>query len=187
MEDTKVFQGRQDFREWLENNCMSHEGIWILFSKTKDMKMMKPQDALEEALCFGWIDGLMKSIDDKKYMKYFSIRRENSQWSLKNKNLAESLESQGLMTEFGRMKIEDAKRNGKWESANKPSDITMEQIENIIKLLKDNQLAQENFQAMSLSVKKTYTRAYLDAKTDGGRLKRLMWMKERLEKNLKPM
>ena len=65
--------------------------------------------------------------------------------------------------------------------------MTEEQIEYVADLLKDNELAYANFLKMSPSVKRTYTRAYLDAKTDAGRTKRLAWMTERLEKNLKPM
>ena len=91
------------------------------------------------------------------------------------------------MTDFGRAKIEEAKKNGQWDSAGKPSEITDEQIETVNSLLKQNEDAYNNFQGMSPSVKKTYTRAYFDAKTEDGRAKRLAWMIGRLEKNLKPM
>lgn len=90
------------------------------------------------------------------------------------------------MTEFGRAKIESAKKNGQWDKP-KPPPITDEQITFLSDLLKNHQLAYTNFQAMSPSVKKTYTRAYFDAKTDEGRAKRIIWMVDRLNKNLKPM
>ncbi len=86
-------------------------------------KTIGANEALEEALCFGWIDGQMKSIDDNKYIKYFSSRRENSKWSEKNKALVEKLEKQGLMTDYGKVKIEEAKKNGQWD-APKPAEIT---------------------------------------------------------------
>ena len=70
---------------------------------------------MEEALCFGWIDGQMEKIDDKTYKKYFSLRRENSKWSEKNKALVKSLDEPGLMTDFGRKKIDEAKKNGQWD------------------------------------------------------------------------
>ena len=130
---------------------------------------------------------MMKKVDDNSYLKYFSIRRKDSKWSLKNKSLVEKLETRGLMTDYGRAKIEEAKKNGQWEKATKPSEISYEQIDMIAELLKQNELAYTNFINMSPSVKKTYTRAYLDAKTDLGRTNRLAWMMERLEKNLKPM
>ena len=90
------------------------------------------------------------------------------------------------MTEFGREKIEEAKKNGQWD-ASKSIEITDEQIAQLSTLLEEYEPAFTNFQAMSLSVKKTYTRAYLDAKTAAGREKRIAWMVERLNKNLKPM
>ncbi|MGL5433921.1 MAG: YdeI/OmpD-associated family protein [Lachnospiraceae bacterium] len=187
MSETFHFKTRDEFRNWLSNNCLSSNGIWLLFGKTKELVTLKASEALEEALCFGWIDGVMKRIDDESYMKYFAARRKDSKWSQKNKSLVGELEKYGLMTDFGRMKIEEAKKNGQWEKATKPSDITNEQIEMIAELLKENEQAYINFQNMSGSVRKTYARAYLDAKTDDGRMKRLAWMSERLEKNLKPM
>ena len=90
------------------------------------------------------------------------------------------------MTDFGRKKIEEAKSNGQWD-APKPAAITEEQIACVCALLEGYEPAHTNFQAMSLSVKKTYTRAYFDAKTDAGREKRIAWMVDRLNKNLKPM
>ena len=98
------FADREAFRKWLSENCQSDAGIWLLFGKAGGPKTIKAGEALEEALCFGWIDGQMQSIDDKTYKKYFSMRREKSKWSEKNKALAQKLEEQGLMTEFGRKK-----------------------------------------------------------------------------------
>lgn len=187
MSEPLRFETREVFRNWLSENSQSSEGVWLLFGKTKNIATLKAGEALEEVLCFGWIDGVMKKIDEDSYMKYFAARRKDSKWSIKNKNLVEALEKQGQMTDFGREKIAEAKKNGQWENATKPSAITEEQINTIAELLAENELAHTNFQAMSPSVRKTYTRAYLDAKTDAGRTKRLAWMIDRLEKNLKPM
>lgn len=187
MSETLVFTTRSDFREWLKQNCMTSEGVWLTFGKNKQLKTLKANEALEEALCFGWIDGVMKSIDENSYIKYFALRRKDSKWSLKNKELVGVLESKGIMTDYGRAKINEAKQNGQWDLATRPSDVEDEQINLVIEQLKVNELAYSNFMAMSQSVKKTYTRAYFDAKTDEGRVKRLVWMIDRLEKNLKPM
>lgn len=186
MEEIITFTNREEFRGWLKDNCTSSDGVWLLFGKSDGPKTIKASEALEEALCFGWIDGVMQSIDDKTYKKYFSLRRKNSKWSEKNKALVEKLETQGIMTDYGRKQIAQAKQNGQWD-APKSAAITEEQISSVSDLLKENEPARTNFQAMSPSVKKTYTRAYLDAKTDNGREKRLSWMIERLNKNLKPM
>lgn len=186
MSEYLQFTLRGEFRSWLKDNSQSSGGVWILFGKTGGPKTIKASEALEEALCFGWIDGQMQSIDGKSYIKYFSIRRKNSKWSDKNKTLVEKLEKQGIMTDYGREKIEEAKNNGQWD-APKSLEITDEQIAFLSDLLKVSEPAYTNFLAMSPSVIKTYTRAYFDAKTDDGRVKRLSWIVERLNKNLKPM
>ena len=187
MSDIMEFADRQEFRKWLDDNCLSSGGIWLLFGKAGGPKTIKAGEALEEALCFGWIDGQMEKIDDKTYKKYFSMRREKSKWSEKNKALAQKLEEQGRMADPGRKKIEDAKKNGQWDAVNPLAVITEEQIARLSELLESYEPAYTNFLAMPLSVKKTYTRAYFDAKTDAGREKRIAWMVDRLNKNLKPM
>lgn len=186
MNDILTFSDRAVFRAWLEENGTSSDGVWLLFGKKGGPATLAAAEALEEALCFGWIDGQMQSLDDKSYKKYFSRRRAKSKWSEKNKKLVKQLEEQGIMTEHGRAKIEEAKKNGQWD-ATKPLAISEEQIVFLSELLQGSEPAYTNFEAMSLSVKKTYTRAYYDAKTDAGREKRLAWMIERLNKNLKPM
>ena len=110
MSDIMEFANREEFRKWLYEHCLSNAGVWLLFGKAGGPKTIKAGEALEEALCFGWIDGQMQRIDDKTYKKYFSMRREKSKWSEKNKALAKSLEERGLMTDFGRKKIEEAKK-----------------------------------------------------------------------------
>ncbi len=186
MSEMMEFSNREEFRKWLCEHCLSEDGVWLLFGKSGGPKTIKAADALEEALCFGWIDGQMKSIDDKAYKKYFSMRRAKSKWSEKNKTLVKSLEERGLMTEHGRKKIEEAKKNGQWD-APKPMPVTEEQIACLSSLLEGYEPAFTNFEAMSLSVKKTYARAYFDAKTESGREKRIAWMVGRLNQNLKPM
>lgn len=186
MEAMLQFETREAFRAWLVEHCLSPDGVWLLFGKASGPKTLTAAQALEEALCFGWIDGQMQRIDGQSYRKYFAQRRPNSNWSDKNKALAQQLEQQGRMTDYGRAKIAEAQTDGRWE-AQKPGTITPEQIEQVGALLQGHEPACSNFQAMSPSVKKTYARAYFDAKTQAGREKRLAWMVDRLDKNLKPM
>lgn len=112
MSEYLQFALREEFRNWLKDNGQSGDGVWLLFGKGGGPKTIKAGDALEEALCFGWIDGQMKSVDEKCYIKYFAMRRKNSKWSDKNKALVAKLEKQGLMTDYGREKIEEAKKSG---------------------------------------------------------------------------
>ena len=173
------FANREEFRKWLSENCLSDNGVWLLFRKSGEPKTIKASEALEEALCFGWIDGQIESIDDKCYKKYFSMRKDKSKWSEKNKNLTKVLEEKGIMTEYGRKKIEEAKSNGQW-NAPKSLEITEEHIRELSIILK-------KYESMSPSVKKTYAKAYFNAKTEDGRKNRIAWMVDRLNKNLKPM
>ena len=180
------FPSREAFRGWLQEHGQSSPGVWLLFGKAGGPKTLKAAEALEEALCFGWIDGQMRSVDSVSYQKYFSQRRGRSKWSAKNKALVQRLEERGLMTDLGRRKIQEAKENGQWDAPN-PMAVTEEEIARLSALLESYEPAFSNFQAMPLSVKKTYTRAYLDAKTEAGRQKRIAWMVDRLNQNLRPM
>ena len=185
MSDILSFADREQFRKWLAENCRSSGGVWLLFGKAGGPKTLTAAEALEEALCFGWIDGQMKSVDEKTYKKYFALRRTDSKWSDKNKAIVKSLEERGLMTDYGREKIAEAKKNGKWDAVDLMS-LGEEQITELCTILQEYEPAYSNFQAMPMSVKKTYTRAYFDAKTEAGKQKRLVWLLDRLNKNLRP-
>jgi uncharacterized protein YdeI (YjbR/CyaY-like superfamily) len=183
---TSQFQSRNLFREWLNQNGNMSDGIWLVFDKTKSGKSLSANDALEEALCFGWIDGQMKSIDETKYMKYFSRRRPNSPWSDKNKKLVETLRDKGLMTNIGEDAIKNAAKNGQWDTA-RSEQATDEQVELLTEKLRSISPAFENFCAMSPSVRKTYTRRYLSFKSEKARERDFERIVDRLNKNMKPM
>lgn len=187
MNDILQFPSREEFRSWLSENCLSTDGVWLLFGKSGGPKTLKAGEALEEALCFGWIDGQMQSIDEKSYKKYFSLRRGKSRWSEKNKALVQKLEERGLMTDLGREKIAEAKENGRWDAPDPMKVVGEEQAARLLALLEGREPACTNFRAMPPSVQKTYARAYFDAKTEAGREKRLAWLVDRLDQNLRPM
>jgi len=187
MNEVMEFPDRAALRKWLEENVTSCNGIWLIFGKKNGPMTVTYQEALEEALCFGWIDGHMKSLDDTKYKRRFTPRRANSNWSDRNKGLVRELETQGLMTDQGRAKIEEAKKNGQWDSPDALNTVGDEHIAILSDMLKAYEPAYMNFQTMSPSVRKTYARAYFDAKTDAGRNNRLAWMVDRLNRNLKLM
>lgn len=186
MEDVLEFAGREEFRRWLEEHGQSSGGVWLLFGKAGGPKTIRAAEALEEALCFGWIDGQMRRIDEGSYKKYFSPRREDSRWSEKNKALVRSLEERGLMTDHGRRKIEEARKSGRWDAPDLMA-LTGEQLARFSALLEGYEPAFTNFQAMPPSARKTYARAYFDAKTEAGRERRIAWIVDRLNRNLRPM
>lgn len=182
-----LFKNRLEFREWLKENALSDEGIWLIFNKKGNPETLKANDALEEALCFGWIDGQMQSVDENSYLKYFKQRSNTSNWSEKNKSLVEKLEAQGLMTEFGRAKIETAKTNGCWNTS-KPEPLTGEQLQQFEDMLKFHESAYTNFIKMPRSARGAYAASYFfGAKTEEGKQKRLNTIIERLNLNLNPM
>jgi len=181
-----LFASRDDFRAWLSENAETSAGVWLVFGKTKALKTLSANDALEEALCFGWIDGQMQSIDDQKYRKYFAKRRADSVWSEKNKKTAEKLRNAGLMTELGEKAVETAKQNGKWD-APKQAPVTDGQIEEFAGKLAGISPAYENFLNMPRSVRLTYTKRYLSFKTEEARQRDFLKIVDRLNKNLKPM
>ena len=112
-----TFTDRQAFREWLGKYGTESNGIWLLFSKKGKFATLNAVDALEEALCHGWIDGRIQSLEDNTYKKYFAQRLPKSKWSVKNKRLALTLMEKGLMTQQGLEAIERARKNGSWDNA----------------------------------------------------------------------
>ncbi len=181
-----VFVSGDEFRLWLMKNCLVNKGIWLLFGKEGGPKTLSPQEALNEALCFGWIDSQIKSIDDNTYMKYFSPRRKGSEWSEKNKEMVAELEKQGRMTEHGRLSIEEAINNGTFKPKDRPV-ITQEMIDALATQLRGIEPALTNFDAMSPSVRRTYAALWQEGKTEETRRKTFAKIVDRLNRNLKPM
>jgi len=181
-----LFPTRNDFRVWLRENAETSDGVWLLFGKTNAVVTLTANDALEEALCFGWIDGQMKSLDNTRYIKYFARRRPKSSWSEKNKKIAETLIEKKLMTKSGKKAIETAKKDGMWDMP-KGDPITEMQVEEFTKKLAGISPAYENFIKMSRSVKFTYTRRHLSFKSEEARQRDLIKIIDRLNNNLKPM
>jgi uncharacterized protein YdeI (YjbR/CyaY-like superfamily) len=113
---------RDRWRKWLTaNHQKEKDGIWLVFHKKHTGRpALDYEDAVEEALCFGWIDSLIKRIDDDKYGRKFTPRKDTSNWSSTNRRRVEKIIKEGRMTEFGLAKIEAAKTSDKWESAPRP-------------------------------------------------------------------
>lgn len=108
-------KSRQEWREWLQNNHDKKQSVWLIYYKKKsNIPTVIYSDAVDEALCFGWIDSKIKPLDEDKFMQFFSRRKENSTWSRVNKEKIDRLTKEGLMTEAGFAIIEKAKKNGSW-------------------------------------------------------------------------
>ncbi len=176
------FYSRKDFRIWLNKNHDNSDGIWILF--TKGRMSFTANDALEEAICFGWIDGLMKSIDEHAYKKYFSQRKDKSNWSAKNRLLFNKLKQQGIMTEYGIVAFQ-------CEFDNKPiinkENVHSKNIAILKNVIKRDTDILKVFESIAVSRQKQLAGFYCEAKTDATREKRKAKIIDALKSNNKGM
>jgi uncharacterized protein YdeI (YjbR/CyaY-like superfamily) len=108
---------RADWRDWLERNHATASAVWLVTWKKPTGKLRVGYDAaVEEALCFGWVDSKSRSVDDERTSLYFAPRKPKSAWSESNVARIERLEAAGLMAAAGRRVVEEAKRLGMWPS-----------------------------------------------------------------------
>jgi uncharacterized protein YdeI (YjbR/CyaY-like superfamily) len=149
----KFFDSQPKWRTWLEKNHSNEEGIWLKFyKKASGKKTLVYSQALDEALCFGWIDGQAKSLDSEAYLQRFTPRRSKSPWSKINKGHVARLIKEGKMTDAGLKQIEAAKADGRWDQAyDSPS--TSKVPDGFISELKKDKTAFEFFEGLTKSNK----------------------------------
>lgn len=176
------FKTREIFRNWLQKNHDKSNGIWIVFQKGN--KSFTANDALEEAICFGWIDGLMKSIDEKSYRKYFSIRKSTTKWSDKNINIFNNLKAKGQLSEAGIKAFKPIENN---KIAGDRNEQNRRNVEVLSEILKNDSEVFRLFGETSPSRQKQLAGFYCDAKTEETRKKRIHKIVEALKTNYKGM
>jgi uncharacterized protein YdeI (YjbR/CyaY-like superfamily) len=116
-----LLTSRAEWRRWLAENHDKETSIWLVFFKKQAGKPTLDCDAVvEEALCYGWIDSIIKKIDDDRYARKLTPRKPDSRWSDSNKNRVAALIKDGRMTKLGLAKIEAAKQSGLWAKSPKP-------------------------------------------------------------------
>jgi uncharacterized protein YdeI (YjbR/CyaY-like superfamily) len=114
----KLFKSKQDWAAWLEKNCGKSAGVWLrIAKKDSEVRSVSYKEALEVALCYGWIDGQKRPEDEKTWLQRFAPRAEKSLWSKINREKASGLIASGEMKAAGLAAIENAKKNGRWEAA----------------------------------------------------------------------
>lgn len=163
---------REAWRKWLSKHCDKSKSVWlIIYKKNATKKSISYAEAVEEALCFGWIDSKPNKRNEESFYQFFAKRNPSSNWSKINKDRVKKLMEEGLMTPPGLAVIEQAKANGKWEA--------LDDIENLVipgdmkKLLKANREAAVYFEAFPRSVKRGILEWILNAKTPATRLRRI--------------
>ena len=167
-------------------NHNQDDAIWVVIQKVKSPNTgIKYDEALDEALCFGWIDGKMRRLDDHEFIQWFSPRRRNSLWSKRNRDKVEMLLGEGKMTGPGLAEVEKAKENGRWEAAYSSKD-TPTTPDDLLAALKSNKVAHDNFIAFPNSARFIYIHWINDAKRDSTRARRIKRVVERAAENRKP-
>jgi uncharacterized protein YdeI (YjbR/CyaY-like superfamily) len=130
--------------------------VWLIFYKKETSKpTIGYEDAVEEALCFGWIDSIIKKIDDERYARKFTPRKKKSKWSGLNKKRANKMIKEGRMTDVGLAKIQTAKKTGLWDQDAGPQ-ISFDVPPEFAKALAQNKKAKENFDNLAPSYRKQY-------------------------------
>ena len=148
--ETFYARNRQEWREWLAANQATAPGVWLVYYKKESGKPRVAYDAaVEEALCFGWIDSKVNAVDDEHYVQVFTPRKPKSPWSKLNKERVARLIAEGLMTQAGLEKVEAAKQNGTWEQYDEIEDLSLPA--DLTEALAANPTARANFEAFSPS------------------------------------
>jgi len=188
MQTEKVFsfKNQASWRKWLAQNHQNAEEAWLIFYKKHSSKTgISYDEALEEALCFGWIDGKTRGVDDEKYMIRYSPRKAKSVWSGTNKEKAELLIAQGRMMDAGLAKVEEAKKNGLWDMAY-TSRGRDEIPPDLDAALQEDEQARNNFHNFANSHRNNYIQWIDTAKRTQTREKRISVVVDRSRLNKKP-
>ncbi len=168
-----VFADRESWRSWLLENHASEVEAWLVFNKKHSgLKGVKYDEAVEEALCFGWIDSVIKKIDDNKYMQKFTPRKKKSEWSELNKKRARKMLREGKMAEPGLQRIKEAKADGRWGKVKfreSPVRIPLD----LRLALKENGAARDFFDSLAPSYKKQAIGWILAARKNDTRQRRI--------------
>ncbi|MHC4203616.1 MAG: YdeI/OmpD-associated family protein [Planctomycetota bacterium] len=176
---------RDEWRKWLYKNHATKTGIWLVFYKKETSKpTIEYEAAVEEALCFGWIDSIIKKIDAVRYARKFTPRSDKSRWSQLNKKRADKMIKQGQMTDVGLAKIKTAKKTGLWAKDPRPQ-ISLEIPPEFAKALARNKKAKQCFEKLAPSYRKFYIGWIVTAKRPETKKRRISESISLLEKGQK--
>jgi uncharacterized protein YdeI (YjbR/CyaY-like superfamily) len=180
------FQTREEWRDWLERNHKTAAEAWLICYKKNSGRARIPYDeTVEEALCFGWIDGKIKSVNREYFLRRFTPRKKNSRWSKYNIDRVEKLREQGLMKEEGLKAYEELLRKPHLAYDNR-ADGPPEIPPDLMQGLESSRKALGNFMNFSPSSRKIYIEWLNSAKRPETREKRIARIIDYSERNIKP-
>ncbi|MBL7815974.1 MAG: YdeI/OmpD-associated family protein [Saprospiraceae bacterium] len=163
---------RAEWRAWLQENHETSTGVWLLtYLKETGIPSVNYDDAVEEALCFGWIDSAIRKADNNSTKRLHTPRKLKSNWSALNKSRVDKLIAEGLMMPAGLAKIEWAKQNGTWDALNEVSETIIPP--DLMQAFEQNPPALENWEKFSKSSRRGILEWILNAKTAETRQKRI--------------
>ena len=166
-----TFASPKDLGRWLKVNHAIESELWVkIFKKKTGIPSVTWDDVVVEMLCWGWIDGVKKSIDDQAYLQRVTPRKARSNWSKRNTEHAERLISANRMMESGLVHIRTAKADGRWENAYVVSE--MEVPEDFLAALENKPSAKDFFETLNKSSRYTIAYGLISAKKPETRLRR---------------
>lgn len=186
-EEVEIFEAKsqKDWRRWLEKNHATKQSVWLVFyKKASGITTLNWSQAVDECLCFGWIDSKAKPFDDEKYLQFFSKRKPGGTWSKVNKEKIKQLIADGLMAPAGYESIEKAKQNGSWTILDDVEELVIPA--DLAKAFKAHKGSEEYYNSLSRSVKKLILSWIVLAKRPETRQKRIDEIAERAGQKLKP-
>ncbi|MEK8180758.1 YdeI/OmpD-associated family protein [Flavobacterium buctense] len=183
-QDHLYFKNSNEWRKWLHENHHSATKIYLIFYKVGSaMESMRWEEAVQVAICYGWIDSTVKRLDDERRRQMFTPRKDKSVWSKLNKTYIEKLIAEDLMHESGLRKIEIAKQNGSWESLDHVENHIMP--DDLKLAFEQNTTALENYNKFSPSYRKSYLYWLNQAKREATRSARIAEIISLCEQNIK--
>lgn len=176
---------QQEWRDWLETNHQSKKSVWlILHKKNSPTPNLTWSESVDEALCFGWIDSVKKTIDEHRYKQFYCPRKKDSIWSKINKAKTEELIAKGLMKDAGLKTIEVAKSNGSWSILDDVDALIVPpDLEDLFQKFDG---AKSYYENLSNSIKKQLLYWVISAKRPETRLKRITEIAECMHRNELP-
>jgi uncharacterized protein YdeI (YjbR/CyaY-like superfamily) len=176
-------KSRKAWRDWLAKHHASSSGVWLVYAKKHSgLSSLTYNDAVEEALCFGWIDSKLKPIDETFYMQVFTPRKAKSAWSALNKTRVARLQAAGLMTAAGRAMIKAAKDCGAWNAWKEVEEMTIPP--DLEKAIKANPDARRYWASYSASRRKSVLYRLASAKRPETRARYLKDIVANMARNL---
>lgn len=168
----REFKDFQAFYDWLEQNHATADEVWIKMHKMgSGLSSITPSEAIDAELCWGWVDGIRKGLDDKSFLQRYCPRRPKSVWSQVNRDKVEAMTKAGLMRPPGQKEVDRAKADGRWDAAYSVSKT--EVPEDLLAAIEAEPEAMEFYQTLSAQNRFALTFRTINMKTEAGRKKKI--------------